>query len=178
MSSEKDFEDQTTETDSTDEITILRGNSLSGKISAVARKKVFQAGAVAAFALGLLLSGWFLFQTNVKPAEDIKISRAEKPFTQYSFSPFFLPVSTRDGKERMLRIRFAVQLVPGPDEEIRNNLSLLRSILYDRLRSRSAEDLAGWEGRLAFKREIQGILNKSLKDCKVEKVLVTELLVF
>jgi flagellar basal body-associated protein FliL len=173
-----DFQDKTTKTETMSGMISMQINVIRGKISALARKKIFWAVIIAAVALGMLLPGWFLIHGRVKQKEKLKIYSAEKSFAEYSISPFFLPISTRDGGERMVRIQFSVQLAPGSDEEIKKNLTLLRSMLYKRLQSKGAEDLRNWEKISALKREIQEILNQKLTDRKVDKVLVTELLVF
>ncbi|MBW2145396.1 MAG: flagellar basal body-associated FliL family protein [Deltaproteobacteria bacterium] len=147
-------------------------------LPALVRKRIFQAVMFAGGVLCVFLLVWTPRQDHSNPDAKMQPSGTEKHSAEYFLSPFFFPVARKGGKDRLVRIQFALKLMPEHAEKIEKNLTQLRSLLFKQLQIKKVEDFRDLQRLSALRREIQEVVNQRLGESIVEKVLVTQLLVF
>lgn len=155
----------------------LKNIAAGAKLSALLNNKLVLALMSACVVFCVFFLVWTLLPNKSKQNEKKKAPGFEISSNEYFLSPFFLPVSNDAGDEKLVRIQFALKLTPGPDREIKRNITKYRSLLFSVLTTKRVEDLRDMTRLSVLRKEIREVLNRSLVECTVEKVLLTQILI-
>lgn len=144
-----------------------------------------------ALALGVFVISLLLTQgktAEVKPSQNVEEELLElgiptptaevEQLKNLLMEPFVISTGG-PGSKQFMRIRFSLQLSnEDAITEVKENLDIMREAVYLFVRNRGASDFTIPESRVETLKTLKRILDRSIQNGRVERVMITELSVY
>lgn len=120
-------------------------------------------------------------QNDEEELLEVEVSTPPKKLQKlnnFSMEPFILSTG-KQGSKRFMRIKFSLQLSSNDAiAEIEENLAIMRETVYLFIRNRGAGNFTIPENRVETLNDLKRLLDRSIQNGLVEKVMITELSVY